>query len=1191
MELFMNNEYYIIVDGGHTLWCSRIDGTLTPRLNSDDLSSLKETSCLGVIYGIVGKFQVHPDCKRLIVIRQKALVGQLLDTHNIYKIQKIALLPLSQNEVPDLNFEICRKHHKHVRTEGQMVSLDPQPHRLQKTWNTIKTATTQVKPRKKEIKTREKFERRILDELLKLFTETDSFYYSLTADLTNSLQRQQTLKDALETENSPMWCQVDDRFFWNKHMLQELTESENPAAGHWILPMIQGFVYIQHCVINMSEEEDITPVNNNSSGFTELQSPDDEDKLQKTYNLILISRRSRFRAGTRYKRRGVDELGHCANYVETEQIIHYGSHIVSFVQVRGSIPVFWRQLGYKYRPPPQLDRGEEETQEAFAKHFNQELSIYNNAVVINLAEQTGKEKVVGDAYLNHILLYDSPDITYISFDFHEYCRGMKFENVSVLIASIEDIIKDMRYYWVDNHGLICNQTGTFRINCIDCLDRTNIVQTAIAKAVMDTQFLRLGLLRPEGKLPTSCRRAFQVMWANNGDIISRQYAGTAALKGDFTRTGERRIAGMMKDGYNSASRYYVNRFKDAYRQATIDLMTGNPVSDDILSLSSEREVEDAELEQTEQEQHERVKQLIEDCKKILIPETEVILGGWALVDADPTSGDPDQEDMDTILVLTKESYFAAEYDDETDRITKYQRVLLEDLVKIELGPEPSLFKSKYQCIRLHYLINGQSGYFHMFRSSKTRFFNNVAVPIKTEEDALESLKAICETFKVALSVKMLNVPFFEGRLERRKSKMPLAQGGSSEYRGGRQHGGLSTFYRELPSFSSMPRNISEGQLMSFVNVGSRALSNVTSQFAKLNPIRNVRVLGKRPGNGSSVQGTGPTIIDALQRQWQRPVFQMDSSEDDSEEDSLRRQKKQSNTSLGTYVSSDFSECSDLEEQDLLASESLDQEIEKQRQDSLLKSCGILATSPTLKTESIQPSKLQFIEDHFSSMEYHCNVDVDDFVLDAMRKASLRHLYRKESENSSFIQDSQEYSSSCQSLSSVTPQIQVSEDISKSLPSVQQDISVYKMSNEVASKSLSSVQQDISLCRMLSKSSDVIDNKMTNIASSTNEVSHLLLQPDISQNENTSKIKPSQSESAIQDFSLTPLNLQNPLSSPIFVKKDLVVSPLSRIAKGVQSLSISLMSGTRGPQKGCLDIEAYEKLKERKKMSQTRILEL
>lgn len=41
------------------------------------------------------------------------------------------------------------------------------------------------------------------------------------------------------------------------------------------------------------------------------------------------------------------------------------------------------------------------------------------------------------------------------------------------------------------------------------------------------------------------------------------------LQGDFTRTGERKLAGVMKDGVNSANRYYLNRFRDAYRQAVI----------------------------------------------------------------------------------------------------------------------------------------------------------------------------------------------------------------------------------------------------------------------------------------------------------------------------------------------------------------------------------------------------------------------------------------------------------------------------------------------------------------------------------------------------------------------------------------------------------------------------------------------
>lgn len=59
----------------------------------------------------------------------------------------------------------------------------------------------------------------------------------------------------------------------------------------------------------------------------------------------------------RYKRRGIDEDGNVANYVETEQILSFGGYQMAFTIVRGSVPVYWSQPGYKYRPPPKLDRG------------------------------------------------------------------------------------------------------------------------------------------------------------------------------------------------------------------------------------------------------------------------------------------------------------------------------------------------------------------------------------------------------------------------------------------------------------------------------------------------------------------------------------------------------------------------------------------------------------------------------------------------------------------------------------------------------------------------------------------------------------------------------------------------------------------------------------------------------------------
>jgi hypothetical protein len=79
-------------------------------------------------------------------------------------------------------------------------------------------------------------------------------------------------------------------------------------------------------------------------------------------HFALISRRSRFRAGTRYFKRGIDEEGHVANFNETEQIVTVDSPggedttaRMSYVQIRGSIPLFWAEINnLRYMPDLQI---------------------------------------------------------------------------------------------------------------------------------------------------------------------------------------------------------------------------------------------------------------------------------------------------------------------------------------------------------------------------------------------------------------------------------------------------------------------------------------------------------------------------------------------------------------------------------------------------------------------------------------------------------------------------------------------------------------------------------------------------------------------------------------------------------------------------------------------------------------------
>uniref|UniRef100_A0A3B4YT32 Inositol polyphosphate-5-phosphatase F n=1 Tax=Seriola lalandi dorsalis TaxID=1841481 RepID=A0A3B4YT32_SERLL len=723
MELFQAKDDYILQSGDRALWCSRKDGTMT----------------------------VRPDLPLgLVLIRQKALVGQLPGNHKVYKITKIAVIPLSDEEPQELELELCKKHHFGIDKPEKLAQSPDESKFLMKTLSQIKSnVAVPIKKKVKENKEKERLERRLLDELYKIFMDSDSFYYSMTYDLTNSVQRQ----GDSEKTSLPLWKQVDDRFFWNKHMIQDLIDLQVPEVDFWVIPIIQGFVQVEELVVNYNETSD----EERSSPETPPLEVTCVDDIHPRFTVALISRRSRHRAGMRYKRRGVDTDGHVANYVETEQLIHVHSHTLSFVQTRGSVPVFWSQAGYRYNPRPRLEKGEKETMSYFAAHFEEQLKLYKKQVIINLVDQSGREKLIGDAYLKQVLLYNNSNLTYIYF----IPQCMKFENVQILTDAISDIITDMKWAWVDQAGVICKQEGIFRVNCMDCLDRTNVVQAAVARVVMEQQLKKLGVMPPEQPLPLKCYRIYQIMWANNGDTISRQYAGTAALKGDFTRTGERKLAGVMKDGVNSANRYYLNRFRDAYRQAVIDLMMGLPVTEDLYSIfSKEKEHEEKEKE-SQRGAQEQVSLLLQTYMQLLLPDDEKFHGGWALINCDMSLIDATNKDVDVLLLLSDKAYYIAYYDEEADKVNQYQRLNLEGLEKIEIGPEPTLFgKPKFCCMRLHYRNEETSGYFHTLRAA-TR---------NPEDDGKDTLQCIAEMLRITKQATGLDLLVVEKKLERRQSR-------------------------------------------------------------------------------------------------------------------------------------------------------------------------------------------------------------------------------------------------------------------------------------------------------------------------------------------------------------------------------------------------------------------------------------
>jgi len=121
-----------------------------------------------------------------------------------------------------------------------------------------------------------------------------------------------------------------------------------------------------------------------------------------------------------------------------------------------------------------------------------------------------------------------------------------------------------------------HQTSVVRTNCMDCLDRTNVVQSMLGRYALNRQLTDLGVLSRGETFSSDAdfEFLFRKLWADNADVVSKSYSGTGALKTDFTRTGMRTKAGALQDLQNSIMRYARNNFTDGPKQDAFDLFLG-----------------------------------------------------------------------------------------------------------------------------------------------------------------------------------------------------------------------------------------------------------------------------------------------------------------------------------------------------------------------------------------------------------------------------------------------------------------------------------------------------------------------------------------------------------------------------------------------------------------------------------------
>jgi len=335
--------------------------------------------------------------------------------------------------------------------------------------------------------------------------------------------------------------------------------------------------------------------------------------------------------------RGIDEQGHVSNFNETEQAIILNdsassgltsfagdqgfantnpvggkeTQVLAYVQTRGSVPVYWAEINtLKYTPKLQIRSVEAATRAAMT-HFDEQIRLYGENYMVNLVNQKGREKPVKDAYEQMVkILQSSPveeseagrkqnerfnvieptdkkgwydHLHYVYFDFHTETKGLKWHRALLLLDQLKDGLEAGGYF----HGIDMpggaggvdvrrKQTAVVRTNCMDCLDRTNVIQSMLGRWTLTRQLIDLGVMRPgeSAQDDASFENLFRNVWADNADVVSRSYSGTGALKTDFTRTGNRTRKGALQDLNNSITRYVRNNFTDGPRQDGFDLFLG-----------------------------------------------------------------------------------------------------------------------------------------------------------------------------------------------------------------------------------------------------------------------------------------------------------------------------------------------------------------------------------------------------------------------------------------------------------------------------------------------------------------------------------------------------------------------------------------------------------------------------------------
>ena len=327
----------------------------------------------------------------------------------------------------------------------------------------------------------------------------------------------------------------------------------------------------------------------------------------------VVARVARARHGVRHHCRGADADGNVANFVETEQMCEVEtdgadgvagasadaaaegeddydydsrstrreSYVSCFVIARGSAPVRWAQplRDTRWRFPMAFLEDASASEASARAHLGAFARTYGASVALDLLSRSASssESRLGASYAaaahaagTHVRL--------VSFDLaSEIARRGDREALATLLRLTETDAARHGFWFDSSPVLVARegaarafaekthaQTGAFRVNCKDCLDRTNVAQATLAFRALQAQ-LRVNAFVASNGL-TALRKTHGALWSAHGDDVALLYARTRALRRDVTGSGRRSALGALADARVAVRRWWQSKFSDGEAQ-------------------------------------------------------------------------------------------------------------------------------------------------------------------------------------------------------------------------------------------------------------------------------------------------------------------------------------------------------------------------------------------------------------------------------------------------------------------------------------------------------------------------------------------------------------------------------------------------------------------------------------------------